>query len=88
LTKNVGFQYAKLGIRCNAIAPGGVNTNIGNTVNNPNEFGMERALVGMILNPRVGEPEEIAKIAVFLACDDSSMINGTIIIADSGWTAY
>ena len=52
------------------------------------EFGMERALAGMDLNPRVGEPEEIAKIAVFLACDDSSMINGTIITADAGWTAY
>ena len=35
LTKNVGFQYAKLGIRCNAIAPGAVNTNIGKTIYNP-----------------------------------------------------
>ena len=88
LTKNVGFQYAKLGIRCNAIAPGGVNTNIGATINNPNKFGMERAMAGINLNPRVGEPEEIAKIALFLACDDSSLINGAIITADAGWTAY
>lgn len=57
LTKNVGFQYAKLGIRCNAIAPGGVNTNIGTTINNPNKFGMERSMAGISLNPRVGEPE-------------------------------
>ena len=88
LTKNVGFQYAKLGIRCNAIAPGAVNTNIGKTIYNPSQFGMERALAGMNLNPRVGEPEEIAKVALFLACDDSSFINGTVITADSGWTAY
>lgn len=88
LTKNVGFQYAKLGIRCNAIAPGAVNTNIGLTIYNPNEFGRERAMAGFSLNPRVGEPEEIAKIAVFLASDDSSLINGAIIIADAGWTAY
>jgi NAD(P)-dependent dehydrogenase (short-subunit alcohol dehydrogenase family) len=88
LTKNVGFQYAKLGIRCNAIAPGAVNTNIGNTIINPNKFGMERAMAGINLNPRVGEPEEIAKVALFLACDDSSLINGAIITADSGWTAY
>jgi NAD(P)-dependent dehydrogenase (short-subunit alcohol dehydrogenase family) len=88
LTKNVGFQYAKLGIRCNAIAPGAVNTNIGTTLYNPSKFGMERALAGINLNPKVGEPEEIARIAVFLANDDSSMINGTVIIADSGWTAY
>ena len=88
LTKNVGFQYAKLGIRCNAIAPGGVNTNIGTTINAPDKFGMERAMAGISLNPRVGEPNEIAKIALFLACDDSSLINGAIITADSGWTAY
>jgi len=88
LTKNVGFQYAKLGIRCNAIAPGAVNTNIGTTINDPSKFGMERAMAGMSLNPRVGEPEEIAKIALFLASEDSSLINGAIITADSGWTAY
>ena len=87
-TKNVGFQYAKLGIRCNAIAPGAVNTNIGTTIYDPNKFGMERAMAGMNLNPRIGEPEEIARIALFLSCDDSSLINGAIITADSGWTAY
>jgi NAD(P)-dependent dehydrogenase (short-subunit alcohol dehydrogenase family) len=87
-TKNVGFQYANLGIRCNAIAPGGVNTNIGTTINTPNPFGIERVMAGMNLNPRTGEPEEIAKIALFLASDDASFVNGTVITADAGWTAY
>jgi NAD(P)-dependent dehydrogenase (short-subunit alcohol dehydrogenase family) len=88
LTKNVGFQYSKLGVRCNAIAPGAVNTNICLTIREPSKFGMERAMAGISLNPRLGEPEEIAKIALFLACDDSSFINGSIITADAGWTAY
>ncbi|MNQ94933.1 Cyclopentanol dehydrogenase [compost metagenome] len=87
-TKNVGFQYANLGIRCNAIAPGGVATNIGTTITAPNPFGMERAMAGMGLNPRAGEPEEIAKVALFLASDDSSFVNGTVVTADAGWTAY
>jgi NAD(P)-dependent dehydrogenase (short-subunit alcohol dehydrogenase family) len=87
-TKNVGFQYANLGIRCNAIAPGGVSTNIGTTITAPNTFGMERAMVGMGLNPRAGEPEEIAKVALFLASDDASFVNGTVVTADAGWTAY
>ena len=87
-TRNVGFQYATKGIRCNAIAPGAVITNIGATINNPNKFGMERATLGSNLNPRAGEPEEIAKIALFLASEDSSFINGAIITADAGWTAY
>lgn len=88
LTKNVGFQYAPKGIRCNAIAPGGVKTNIGTSITSPNPFGMERAMAGINLNPRAGEPEEIAKVALFLASDDSSFVNGTVVNADAGWTAY
>ncbi|WP_209860547.1 SDR family oxidoreductase [Paenibacillus shirakamiensis] len=87
-TKNVGFQYATSGIRCNAIAPGGVSTNIGTTINAPNPFGMEKAMAGMGLNPRAGEPEEIAKVALFLASDESSFVNGAVVTADAGWTAY
>ncbi|MGN7457189.1 SDR family oxidoreductase [Paenibacillus pasadenensis] len=87
-TKNVGFQYATKGIRCNGIAPGGVQTNISATMGQPNEFGMSRAMAGMGVNPRVGTAEEIAKVALFLASDDSSFVNGTVIAADAGWTAY
>lgn len=88
LTKNVGYQYAKLGIRCNAIAPGGVNTNIGVGSSAPNEFGFDKVKQGMGVMPRVGEPAEIAAVALFLASDDSSFVNGTVITADAGWTAY
>lgn len=88
LSKNVGFQYAKKGIRCNAIAPGGVATNIGVGSSTPNQFGMERATAGVGANPRMGTPDEIAKVALFLASDDSSFVNGAVIVADAGWTAY
>ncbi len=88
LTRNVGFQYVVHGIRCNAIAPGSVRTNIGNTMSDPDKFCMDRAMAGINLNPRLIEPEEIARVALFLASDDSSAINGTVITADAGWTAY
>ncbi|MFP4662749.1 MAG: SDR family oxidoreductase [Halanaerobiales bacterium] len=88
MTKNVGFQYANLGIRCNAIAPGAVKTNIGETIDNPDDFGMKRANAGADINPGYGEPEEIAKLALFLASDDSSFVNGAVIVADGGWIAY
>lgn len=88
LTKNVGFQYANLGIRCNAIAPGAVKTNIGTSIYAPDAFGMERAMAGMALSPRSGEPEEIAKVALFLASDESTFVNATTITVDGGWTAY
>jgi NAD(P)-dependent dehydrogenase (short-subunit alcohol dehydrogenase family) len=88
LTKNVGFQYATLGVRCNAIAPGAVKTNINKAMGKPHEFGVGKAMAGMNLNPRIGEPEEIAKVALFLASDDASFVNGAVIVADAGWTVY
>ena len=42
----------------------------------------------LALNPRTGKSEEIAKVALFLASDDSSFVNGTVLTADAGWTAY
>ena len=53
-----------------------------------NKFGMERSMAGLNLNPRTGGAEEIATIALFLASDDSSFINGAVITADAGWSAY
>lgn len=87
MTKNIGFMYAKKGIRCNAIAPGGVNTNIMKN-SRPNPEGALLCSSGIGSNPRMGEPEEIAKTALFLASDDSSFITGEVITADGGWTAY
>lgn len=87
LTKNTGFMYAKKGIRCNAIAPGGVETNIGSSISNLNEFGASRTQLTHTVMPRSGKSEEIAQVALFLASDDSSFVNGTVITADAGWTA-
>jgi NAD(P)-dependent dehydrogenase (short-subunit alcohol dehydrogenase family) len=88
LTKNVGFQYVGYNIRCNAIAPGSVRTNIGNTMCAPDKFCMDRAMAGINLNPRIIEPDEIAHVALFLASDDASAINGAVITTDAGWTSY
>ncbi len=87
LTKNIGFMYGIKGIRCNVIAPGGVNTNIMEGAN-PNKFGMERMSSGIGSNLRAAEPVEIAEVALFLASDNASNVNGAVIVADGGWTAY
>jgi len=60
-----GFQYAKLGIRCNAIAPGAVNTNIGETIYNPSQFGMERAMAGMNLIPEWASRKKLPRLLFF-----------------------
>jgi len=49
---------------------------------------MGRIMPGLAINPCTGKPEEIASIALFLASDDASFVNGTVITGDAGWTAY
>lgn len=89
LTKNTAFMYADKGIRCNAICPGYVATELyAAGLSAPSALGMERALAGRSLSPRAAQPEEIAGIALFLASDESGSINGAAMVADSGWTAY
>jgi NAD(P)-dependent dehydrogenase (short-subunit alcohol dehydrogenase family) len=87
MTKNIAFTYAQKGIRCNAIAPGAIQTDIAIGMK-PDPLGYERSSGGFSLIPRTGSPEEIASIALFLAGNESSMINGAVITADAGWTAY
>jgi len=87
ITKSTGWMYAQKGIRCNAIAPGAVATNIGSTMTNVDPFGGQRAGSSVQLNPRFGKPEEIAGAALFLACDDSSFVNGAVLTVDGGWMA-
>ncbi len=87
LSKNIGFMYAAKGIRCNVIAPGGVKTNIGAGMH-PNAFGYERMMSGTASMPRMAEPEEIAAAALFMVSDEGSFVNGEVLVADGGWTAY
>jgi len=86
----LAFMYANMGIRCNAINPGGIETDIGTGefMADINKAGMARAMSGIGANPRMGTGQEIANVAVFLASDDSSYINGQSIVVDGGFTAY
>lgn len=90
LTKNTGYFYAKDGIRCNAIAPGAVTTNIleGFDLESLPTKIKERILGGTQINPRYGNPAEIANAAMFLVSEQSSFINGAVLTVDGGWTAY
>ena len=83
-------MYSKSGIRCNGIAPGAVNTSIGETIDMTKITPLvnDRIMTGMALNPRTGEPLEIANAALFLASDDASFMNGHILVVDGGWSAY
>ena len=88
LTKNTAFMYAKKGIRCNAVAPGAVATNIAQSMGDISTFGQQTTGVGMAINPAFGMPEQIASVALFLASDDASFVNGSVVTVDGGWTSY
>ncbi|GGJ77672.1 3-ketoacyl-ACP reductase [Deinococcus aquiradiocola] len=88
LTRNVAWTYLPQGVRCVAIAPGGVATGIGSSITVPNPLGMAR-LAPLSLD-RMGvsvlQAEEIARAALFLASDDAKGVNGAVLTVDGGWT--
>lgn len=90
LTKNTAFMYADKNIRCNAICPGSIRREMGSYdfMEELNETGLGMAERGMGLVERPGEAEEIAEVAVFLASDSASYINGQAIVVDGGWTSF
>lgn len=82
LTKVMSLALADKNIRVNAIGPGSINTDVlASVVADKEALGkvLSRTPIG-----RVGEPEEIGRIAVFLASDDSSYVTGQTIYADGG----
>lgn len=87
MTKNTAYMYIPDGIRCNAITPGGIATEIATSMGNPNMTGYDRVKNVMATAPAPGAPEQIATAALFLAGDDSSYVNGDVLVVDGGWIA-
>lgn len=84
LTKTLAVEWAKYNILVNCICPGVFNTPINEKILKNEEsrkFFIERIPLG-----RIGEPEEIGPLAVFLASDACSYMTGASIIIDGGWT--
>jgi dihydroanticapsin dehydrogenase len=89
LSKGIALDYAKQNIRCNAIAPGWVDTPI-NYAHAERLGGLQEVYATIdSFQPigRPGEPREIANVALFLASDESSFVTGSVIVADGGMTA-
>src|SRR5687768_10535084 len=82
LTKNIALEVAEKGIRINGIAPGAINTPMNKDImEDPQKKKQEEEKIPM---RRIGEPEEIAKVAFFLASTDASYITGTTVYVDGG----
>lgn len=82
LTRNLSIELAPLGITINSIAPGAIETPINkNLLNDPAKL---QALLQNIPLKRLGEPSDVASIAVFLASGESSYMTGTTLFVDGG----
>ena len=83
LTKSAALEYAKSGIRINAIAPGGVITEMANRVNEDNPQFLE-TLTSMHPVGRLANPEEIANAVVWLLSGKASFVIGHTLLVDGG----
>lgn len=85
LTLQMAARFAPEGLRVNAIAPGVIATDM-NATQREDESYVE-ALTGMIPQGRFGDPEEVARVAAFLASSDASYVNGAIVPVDGALLA-
>jgi len=86
LTKALAVEYARQGLRCNCVCPGGVDTEILAGFSPPPDADLE-LVSRMGLVPRLSEPDEIAAAVVYLASDDARSINGAALVIDGGVSA-
>lgn len=84
LTKNIAAEYGQKNIRCNAVGPGYINTPLLDANLDPES---KKAIAAKATMNRLGKPEEIADLVVYLASDKASFVTGSYFIADGGYTA-
>ncbi len=86
LTRNLGVELGQFGINVNNIAPGAIETPINrNLLNDPNKLNY---LLGQIPLKRLGQPEDVAGLAVFLSSDEADYVTGSTFFVDGGLTWF
>ena len=89
-TKTMAVDHAAQGIRVNALMPGVIDTPM--PANSLKRYADPEAMRTFWRHRhpmgRIGQPEEVARAALFLASDDSSFVTGTLLFVDGGWTAH
>lgn len=87
LTRNTAIEYARKGIRCNAVCPGSTETpGFMRTLTRPKGF--KEIFADKIPIGRFAQPSEIANVMLFLASDEASFVTGGYFVADGGFTAH
>jgi 3alpha(or 20beta)-hydroxysteroid dehydrogenase len=87
LTKNAAIELGQYGIRVNSVHPGGIFTDMGGANVGISEQEMSEGVYADFPIPRVGRPQEVAYVTLFLATDEASYSTGAEFMADGGWAA-
>lgn len=86
LMKSIAQEVAPLGIRVNSVSPGAIRTPINREAwSTPEAYA---ALMTLIPSRRIGEPDDVARAAVWLASDDADYVTGATLYVDGGMTLY
>jgi NAD(P)-dependent dehydrogenase (short-subunit alcohol dehydrogenase family) len=86
LTRSLAVEWGPFGVRVNALAPGYVRTDLVEDLVRQGRLDVP-AIEARTPSRRLARPEEIAALALFMASDGASFINGQSLVADGGWTA-
>jgi len=84
LTKSAAIELGQYGIRVNSVHPGGIFTEMGGK-GLVSEEEINTSIYADFPIPRVGQPEEVAYVTLFLATDEATYSTGSEFVADGGW---